>query len=279
VGGEPRLQQVLRPRHARREDRGRRRGDPSPSSPRSTTSGPPTRSTSSGAWPSRRVTSASRGSSTTAPAAPTSTITPRALPRLLAGQAPLQDTIIELDDIVGRLVAELEATGQAEDTFIFLSSDNGPEMETWPDAAYSPFRSAKGSTWEGGQRVPGIVAWPGMVAADRATDGLFSQMDLFNTLLRLGGAEGPSPSTATSTGRPDFVPLGRGGRVESQVRLLLAHNVFSALRVGEWKFMVASTSDDDRDCLNLGGSPASPRSTPTAGCTTSTSDRRRATAT
>ena len=50
---------------------------------------------------------------------------------------------------------ELEATGQLEDTLIFISSDNGPEMETWPDAAYSPFRSAKGSTWEGGQRVPG----------------------------------------------------------------------------------------------------------------------------
>ena len=68
---------------------------------------------------------------------------------------PYKDTIIELDDIVGRLVAELEATGQLEDTLVFVSSDNGPEMETWPDAAYSPFRSAKGSTWEGGQRVPG----------------------------------------------------------------------------------------------------------------------------
>ena len=74
---------------------------------------------------------------------------------------PYKDTIIELDDIVGRLVAELEATGQMDDTLIFISSDNGPEMETWPDAAYSPFRSAKGSTWEGGQRVPGIVTWPG----------------------------------------------------------------------------------------------------------------------
>jgi arylsulfatase A-like enzyme len=57
---------------------------------------------------------------------------------------PYKDTIIELDDIVGRLVAGLEATGQMEDTLIFISSDNGPEMETWPDAAYSPFRSAKG---------------------------------------------------------------------------------------------------------------------------------------
>ncbi len=81
---------------------------------------------------------------------------------------PYKDTIIELDDIVGRLVAELESTGQMEDTLVFISSDNGPEMETWPDAAYSPFRSAKGSTWEGGQRVPAIVSWPGMIPAGRA---------------------------------------------------------------------------------------------------------------
>src|SRR3954471_22141298 len=94
---------------------------------------------------------------------------------------PYKDTIIELDDIVARLVAELEATGQLDDTLVFISSDNGPEMETWPDAAYSPFRSAKGSTWEGGQRVPAVVAWPGMVDADRASDGLFSLMDLFPT--------------------------------------------------------------------------------------------------
>ena len=106
---------------------------------------------------------------------------------------PYKDTIIELDDIVGRLVAELEATGQLDDTLVFISSDNGPEMETWPDAAYSPFRCAKGSTWEGGQRVPGIVSWPGMIDADRASDGLFSQMDLFPTMLRLAGAADAIP--------------------------------------------------------------------------------------
>ena len=141
-----------------------------------------------------------------------------------------------------------------EDTLVFISSDNGPEMETWPDAAYSPFRSAKGSTWEGGQRVPGIVTWPGMVAADRATDGLFSQMDLFTTVLTLADAAGSVPEDRyidgvdqTSSCRPR-----REYRTASTSYYWLT-NVFSALRVGEWKFMVASTSDDDRDCLNLGG--------------------------
>ncbi len=167
---------------------------------------------------------------------------------------PYKDTILELDDIVGRLVAELEATGQLDDTLIFLSSDNGPEMETWPDAAYSPFRCAKGSTWEGGQRVPAIVAWPGMIEPDRVSDGLFSQMDLFNTILQLAAAADRIPTDRYIDGvdQTSFLldPEGVSNRKFLYYWLV---NVFSALRVGEWKFMVASTSDDDRDCLNLGG--------------------------
>jgi arylsulfatase A-like enzyme len=167
---------------------------------------------------------------------------------------PYKDTVIELDDIVGRLVAELDRTGQMEDTLIFLSSDNGPEMETWPDAAYSPFRSAKGSTWEGGQRVPAIVTWPQTIPADRASDGLFSQMDLFNTMLRLAGAEDAVPEDRYIDGvdQTSFLLDPDGNSNRKYVYYWLT-NVFSALRVGEWKFMVASTSDDDRDCLNLGG--------------------------
>ena len=59
---------------------------------------------------------------------------------------PYKDTIVELDDILGRLVAALAATGQLDDTLVVVSSDNGPHMETWPDAAFTPFRCAKGST-------------------------------------------------------------------------------------------------------------------------------------
>jgi arylsulfatase len=167
---------------------------------------------------------------------------------------PYKDTILELDDIVGRLVRELEATGQLEDTLIFLSSDNGPEMETWPDSAFTPFRCSKGSTWEGGQRVPGIVVWPGMVDADVVSDGVFSQMDLFPTILRLAGADDTIPGDRYIDGvdQTSFL-LGDGAPSNRRFLYYWLTNVFSGLRVGEWKFMVASTSDDDRDVVNLGG--------------------------
>jgi arylsulfatase len=167
---------------------------------------------------------------------------------------PYKDTIVELDDIVGRLVRTLEETGQLEDTLIFVTSDNGPEMETWPDAGYSPFRSAKGSTWEGGQRVPGIVAWNGTIDGDRASDGLFSLMDLFPTILRLAGASDAIPDDRYIDGvdQTAFLLAPDGDSTRKYLYYWLV-NTFSGLRVGEWKFMLASTSDDDTDALNVGG--------------------------
>jgi arylsulfatase A-like enzyme len=167
---------------------------------------------------------------------------------------PYKDTLLELDDIVGRLVAVLRETGQLEHTLIFVSSDNGPEMETWPDAAYSPFRCAKGSTWEGGQRVPGILAWPGMIEGGRASDGLFSQMDLFPTVLRLAGAADAVPADRYVDGvdQTSFLLASEGESNRKYLYYWLGRT-FSALRVGEYKFMVSSISDDDRDVLNPGG--------------------------
>jgi arylsulfatase len=167
---------------------------------------------------------------------------------------PYKDTILELDDIVGRLVAELEATGQADDTMIFVTSDNGPEMETWPDSAFTPFRCSKGSTWEGGQRVPAIAAWPGMIEADRVSDGIFSLMDLFNSVLRLAGADDRIPDDRYIDGidQTSFL-LGDDAPSNRKVMYYWLTNVFSGLRIGEWKFMVASTSDNDTDVMNLGG--------------------------
>ena len=112
---------------------------------------------------------------------------------------PYKDALVELDDICGRLIAALERTGQLESTMVVISSDNGPEMETWPDSAYTPFRCAKGSTWEGGVRVPAVVSWPGMVEPGRSSDGLVHLLDLFTTCTTLAARARRFPPTATST--------------------------------------------------------------------------------
>jgi arylsulfatase len=121
---------------------------------------------------------------------------------------PYKDTLLELDAILQRLIDALRASGQLEDTLVFVSSDNGPHMETWPDAAFTPFRCAKGSTWEGGVRVPGILSWAGMIEP-----GQQSEVVSFNDSCRqcwLAGASDCAVDRYT-TGRPT-VPAGARNR-------------------------------------------------------------------
>lgn len=101
---------------------------------------------------------------------------------------PYKDAIVEVDDIVGRLVRTLKETGQLENTLVFFTSDNGANEDVWPDSGFQPWRGGKGTTWEGGVRVPAIACWPGMISPRPANDGLFDLMDLFSTSLAVAGA-------------------------------------------------------------------------------------------
>lgn len=71
-----------------------------------------------------------------------------------ASKYPYKDNIVEVDALVGRIIEAIEKAGIAENTFVFFTSDNGPQMDSWPDAGYTPFRGGKASAWEGGVRVP-----------------------------------------------------------------------------------------------------------------------------
>ncbi|MDW3222523.1 MAG: arylsulfatase [Paracoccaceae bacterium] len=106
-----------------------------------------------------------------------------------ASKFPYRDNMVEVDSHIGEIVDVLEEVGQLDNTFIFVTSDNGPQMDSWPDSGYTPFRGAKGTTWEGGVRVPGIAYWRGMIEPGRVSDGLFDLMDLFDTSLALGGVD------------------------------------------------------------------------------------------
>ena len=167
---------------------------------------------------------------------------------------PYKDTMIELDDVVRRLTEVLRETGQAGDTLVFISSDNGPHMETWPDAAFTPFRCAKGSTWEGGVRVPGIVLWPGMIDAGQVSDGLFDFNDLMPTLLALAGESARLPGDRYIDGvdQSAFLLTAEGLSHRKYHYYWLMQN-FSGLRCGEYKMLLTSTSDDDSDAAGPGG--------------------------
>ena len=135
-----------------------------------------------------------------------------------------------------------------------LSSDNGPHMENWPDAGYTPFRSAKGSTWEGGVRVPGIVSWPGMIEPGQVSDGLFAFTDLLPTALRLAGVPDAVPADRFIDGVDQttfLLPTGGASNRKFHYYWLLSN--LAAVRAGEYKFTMRSTSDGATDAAGPGG--------------------------
>ncbi|MBS0520022.1 MAG: sulfatase-like hydrolase/transferase [Proteobacteria bacterium] len=102
------------------------------------------------------------------------------------------DCIVEMNDIFARLYKTLAETGELDNTLIFFTSDNGPEQEIEPHGR-TPFRGGKGSTWEGGVRVPTFVYWKGMIEP-RKSEGLFDLSDILPTALSLAGKPGAALS-------------------------------------------------------------------------------------
>jgi arylsulfatase len=95
--------------------------------------------------------------------------------------------MIEHDELVGSLLQKLDELGVSDNTIVIYSTDNGYELLLWPDAGYAPFRGEKGTTWEGGVRVPMLVKWPGHIKPGSVSNGIQSHEDLFVTLAAAAG--------------------------------------------------------------------------------------------
>jgi len=97
------------------------------------------------------------------------------------------DGMWEMDQNVGKLMKKLDDLAIKENTIVVYTTDNGPNMFSWPDAAMTPFRSEKDSNWEGAFRVPAMIRWPGHIKADTWSNEIVSGQDWFPTLLAAAG--------------------------------------------------------------------------------------------
>jgi arylsulfatase len=97
------------------------------------------------------------------------------------------DGMVEHDEYVGRVLKQIDDLGIADNTIVIYSTDNGAESFTWPDGGITPFHGEKGTTWEGGFRVPCVVRWPGVIKPGTIYNNIMSQEDWLPTFLAAAG--------------------------------------------------------------------------------------------
>ena len=107
--------------------------------------------------------------------------------RGISGQDEYSDGMVEHDRHIGQFLKKLDDLNIANNTVVFYSTDNGPHMNTWPDAAMTPFRGEKNTNWEGGWRVPSMVRWPGNIEAGSISNEIMHHMDWLPTFVAIAG--------------------------------------------------------------------------------------------
>ena len=123
------------------------------------------------------------------------------------------DVIEELDWSVGQILGKLAELGLDRDTLVVYTSDNGPWLQYGIDAGSAgPLRLGKGTTWEGGMRVPGIFWMPGSIPAGQVSSAVAANMDILPTFAGLAGAELPDDRVLDGQ---DLWPLLSGATDES----------------------------------------------------------------
>jgi arylsulfatase A-like enzyme len=112
------------------------------------------------------------------------------------------DSLMELDADIGRIMEAIRA--QAPNTIVIVTADNGAWVDAYPDAGTSPFRGEKGTPFEGGWRVPGIMWWPGHIPAGRAYDEMMSHIDSWATLAAMVGLTPPPHDWVGNDSKPIY---------------------------------------------------------------------------
>ncbi len=144
------------------------------------------------------------------------------------------DVVEELDWSTGEILATLRELGLHENTLVVFTSDNGPWITRKLEGGSAGLlRDGKGTTWEGGMRVPALAWWPGTIEPGRTSTALATTMDLYATALALAGVPVPADRIVDGV---DLTPVMRGEReqVRDVVHFYRGTRLF-AVRKGPWK--------------------------------------------
>ncbi len=154
-----------------------------------------------------------------------------------------------IDWVTGVLLAELQMLGIDDNTVVIFTSDNGAlAVESGGSGSNAPLRGSKGNTWEGGQRVPCIVRWPGVIAGGRECHDVSAGIDLYPTLASMAGAEPPGDRITDGLDLAPLLGLGDADFDQDRSFFFIRNANIEAVRVGRWKLHVVK---DGADVLEL----------------------------
>ncbi len=143
-----------------------------------------------------------------------------------------------IDWAMGMIDAELSRLGIKEDTLVIFTSDNGSRGLD-EGGSNAPLRGTKAQTWEGGQRVPCIMRWPGRIAPRTTCGGIASSIDFFATLVELTGAPLPEDTTLDSISLVETILEGKPSKRDVFAYYKDAN--LEAVRKGDWKLHFCKT--------------------------------------
>ena len=152
------------------------------------------------------------------------------------------------------LMHELRRLGLAEDTLVIFTSDNGSRCRG-EGGSNGPLRGTKGTTWEGGQRLPCIMHWPRRIPAGQVCHRLAASLDFYPTLAGIAGAKVPTDRIIDGK---DLLPLMTQGDAAPATRdcfFYYIRNNLEAVRDAEWKLHVRKGDQEVAELYHLATDP------------------------
>ncbi len=161
------------------------------------------------------------------------------------GLGEYADFVVETDAMIGRVIEAIDKTGEAADTLVILTSDNGcafyvdgKKLEAQGHYPSGPLRGYKFDVWDGGTRVPFIVRWPAVVKQPRVYDRMVAQADIMATVAQLLGIALPDDAGEDSF---SFAHVLRGSDTPVRSTLVTSSGAGqSAVRTDAWKLIFGS---------------------------------------
>ena len=148
------------------------------------------------------------------------------------------------------LFGELQSLGLDDNTLVIFTSDNGSRARD-EGGSNAPLRSTKGTTWEGGQRVPCIMRWPGVIPAGTECNELALSMDLHPTLAAITGATLPSDRTIDGKDIRPLMQAEKDAESPHESFFYYKRNSIEAVRSGQWKLHIRKDDEEMQQLYNL----------------------------